>query len=237
MLGELISVGSSLLSGWLNNEAAEDRQNSAQNFSAEQFASRYQTTVKDMQAAGLNPMLAYSQGGGNAPSGTVSNAAPYGDLGSNFTQARMATAQVANIAADTENKKAQAALIEAQAAQAWASAGQSNANVGLINASVEKVQAEINKLRGDTNFEVQQDALRQIVWKLNQEGNLAQERGISEGQSRAMMAASIQKIFTEVDLNKLDIKAAEALNNLGRTSRELKPIIDMILGVIRAGRR
>lgn len=36
-------------------------------WSAQQFATRYQTTTKDMQAAGLNPMLAYSQGGGSPP--------------------------------------------------------------------------------------------------------------------------------------------------------------------------
>ena len=38
-------------------------------------STQYQTAVKDMQAAGLNPMLAYSQGGAGTPSGAVGYAA------------------------------------------------------------------------------------------------------------------------------------------------------------------
>jgi excinuclease UvrABC ATPase subunit len=56
---------------YMTNEANKDIANSANQFSAHQFANRYQTTVKDMQAAGLNPMLAYSQGGGSPPTAQV----------------------------------------------------------------------------------------------------------------------------------------------------------------------
>lgn len=48
--------------------AAQQNQAAANAFSAQQYATRYQTTVKDLQAAGLNPMLAYGQGAGSAPS-------------------------------------------------------------------------------------------------------------------------------------------------------------------------
>lgn len=69
--GGLISGGLSLLGGLFSNEANADQSLAANQFSAEQYAKRYQTTVKDMQAAGLSPMLAYSQGAGSAPSGAV----------------------------------------------------------------------------------------------------------------------------------------------------------------------
>lgn len=232
-----VGLVGNLFSGGMNNQAAEDRQDSANAFSAQQFATRYQTTVKDMQAAGLNPMLAYSQGVGSSPSGAVSNAAPYGDAGSSINQSRLTSAQVANVEADTRNKEASADLIAGQAAAAWSSASQSNANVGLINANVGKVQAEIDKLRGDTNFEEQQRILQNMAYKLHHEGSLASERSITEADSRNVMRASIQKIFTEVGLNKLDLQAAERLENLGRTSRELKPIIDMMISVIRSSKR
>jgi hypothetical protein len=49
------------------NQANADIAQANNAWSAQQFATRYQTTTKDMQAAGLNPMLAYSQGGGSPP--------------------------------------------------------------------------------------------------------------------------------------------------------------------------
>jgi hypothetical protein len=71
MLDGLISGGLGLLGGIFSNQSNRDIANQTNQFSAEQYAKRYQTTVKDLQAAGLSPMLAYSQGAGSAPSGQV----------------------------------------------------------------------------------------------------------------------------------------------------------------------
>ena len=70
-LDDLIAPAISLVGGLFSNESNRDIANQANQFSAQQYATRYQTTVKDMQAAGLSPMLAYSQGAGSAPSGQV----------------------------------------------------------------------------------------------------------------------------------------------------------------------
>ena len=64
-----VGGGLSLIGGMMGNDARAAQAREANAFSAQQFATRYQTTVKDMEAAGLNPMLAYSQGGGSPPSG------------------------------------------------------------------------------------------------------------------------------------------------------------------------
>ena len=119
----IAGVGGSLLSGFLNNSAASDRQSNAQGFSAQQFATRYQTTTADMKAAGLNPMLAYQQGGGNAPTSSAASSSGYPDVGAAYNASKMASAQAANIEADTSNKAAQAELWRAQAGAANASAG------------------------------------------------------------------------------------------------------------------
>lgn len=71
IMGGLVSGGLGLLGSSMSNDANRDIANVTNQFSAEQYAKRYQTTVKDMQAAGLSPMLAYSQGAGSAPSGQV----------------------------------------------------------------------------------------------------------------------------------------------------------------------
>lgn len=80
----------------------------------------YQRAVKDMQAAGLNPMLAYSQGGASSPSGAAGQAvapapmqntkAGLGDAGSAYLQAANIKAQTERTQAETDNVNADTAL-------------------------------------------------------------------------------------------------------------------------------
>jgi len=44
-------------------------------FQQAMFSTRYQMTMADMKAAGLNPILAYKQGGGNPPGGSLARGA------------------------------------------------------------------------------------------------------------------------------------------------------------------
>ena len=89
-------------------------------WSAQQYATRYQTTVKDLQAAGLNPMLAYGQGPGTAP--TASAVAPMqNSLGSAVEGYNKTRATSAAAALQTEQLKqvdSQTQLNTAQAAKA-----------------------------------------------------------------------------------------------------------------------
>jgi len=137
--------------------ASNERQMEFQKQSAQ---SQYQWAMDDMRKAGLNPMLAYKQGGAGTLSGASSSGASSSGFtssgasgsGSNYTPQNAGAAGVAaassgaatalaaarndaelkNIAADTLLKSSQDKTQTALQVQAMAQAGQANANSALM---------------------------------------------------------------------------------------------------------
>lgn len=76
----------------------------------------YQRAVQDMRAAGINPMVAFSQGGASSPSGALSTM--QNELSQGVTsgiEARRARAEFANLLEQNKLIKSQIALNSAQA--------------------------------------------------------------------------------------------------------------------------
>ena len=235
-LDDMLAIGGSLLGGFFNNQAASSRQEDAQAFSAQQYATRYQTTVKDMQAAGLNPMLAYSQGAGTAPSSSAASSSGYGDIGSTVNQSRIASAQVANVAADTENKKAQTANIDADTALKRAQTFLATAQEGLAGANADQARANIGYLETQSkriveeikNIPKEGDRLDALVKNLSAEYNLILEKTHNTVQATQQLKWLAVKTMLESDLTGFDVKAAQDLGNLGRYSKEGKVVLDVL---------
>lgn len=229
MLGPLLAVGTTLL----GHALAKDRQSDAQDFSAEQFKTRYQNTVADMKAAGLNPMLAYGQGGGSPPSSSAASASTH-DAGSSYSQERqvnlnekMNSAQVANVEADTAVKLEQAALARAQTAQAMSSANQADAAVTKIGQEVMNLKEQFK------NIPLEGNRLKMLVEQLFQSSELMMQQNLTQEQVRDHYRAMIGKLKNETDLLDLDLDAAKSLDNIGREYNQLKPIVDLIRSFIR----
>lgn len=215
--------------GLVDNLFANKRQDDAQEFSAQQFASRYQTTVKDMEKAGLNPALAYQQGGGSPPSGVVSSP------GNQFSNAGLVAAQMDNVKADTANKAAQAANIRAdtflkvaQEGLTGATTDQTRANISFLETQSKKISEEIK------NIPVEGDRLRALIKNLGAEYNLIRQKTASEEQATNQLKWLAVRTMTESDLLGLDLDAAEAAGNIGREMGQYKPIIDLVFQLLGA---
>lgn len=221
--------------GVLNNFFAGQRQEDAQDFSAQQFSTRYQTTVKDMQAAGLNPMLAYSQGGGNAPTSSAASAAGFENLGSTIIQSKLTNAQVQNIEAQTRLANAQAAAAEATALpQAQATLEKTLAEVGLTASQNANVQSQTqNNIEQLNNIKSENERIKRAAEMLYQQSNLLSQQQLTEVQRERVLRATAAKYVVETGLLNLDLSASESWGNAGRITREIRPFIDLLRSVIR----
>ena len=230
----LVGPAFSAASGLIGNLFAGDRQEAANEFSASQFANRYQTTVKDMQAAGLNPMLAYSQGGGNAPSSAIASS-NMPDVGATFVQSKIANAQEANLAAQTRLTNAEANVKEQFGMQqAQANLDSTLSNIGLTSAQTAKVNADTdNAIATLRNIKLEGDRLVKAANLLAEQANESFAKQLSESQRYEMLKAQARLYVSQAGLNELDLDAANKLENSGRIGQQIKPFFDMLRSILR----
>lgn len=166
-------------------------------FQADQAATQYQRGVKDMQSAGLNPALAYGQGGASAMQGaTASPSMPSGEAATG--SGRGVPVSLSDIM--------QSALMAKQVEKTEAEIGETEARTENLQTQSKYVGLEIASYNKITDTQIRQ--IEQAIQTSQAEKRL-KESGIHVNEAEAALKAK-QAILTGIDaesraqLNKLE---------------------------------
>jgi hypothetical protein len=196
----------------------------------------YQRQVKDLEASGLNPMLAYVKGGGaSTPSGSVAQVSnPVSAAASSAESASRvskSSADIENVGADTINKRAQRYLIEAQTGLAGTTSDEKRSHISLMESQANKIAAEIK------NIPLEGDRLIALAKQLRTTTELTGFQIGTEEQRAKQMSWMAVKTMLEGDLLGLDKAAILKAENFGKEFGQYKGIIDALISTFRMLKR
>lgn len=207
-IGGIASGVGSLIGGMNTNAANAAIAQQQMQFQADQSGTQYQRAVKDMEAAGLSPMLAYSQGGNSAATGaSIAMQNPVSPAISSAIQGMQAKANLDLIRSQEQLAKDQSA---AAIAQATKTSQETNNMIAQLPWNIEETISRIgqnsssaNQLRANANY------LTSMALGVDYENILKnKEANVNQGdlglyRARARAIEDIKKGFPSLQLGPL----------------------------------
>lgn len=132
--GEVIGGSLPIVGGAIQNASAKAFAREQMRFQERMSSTSYQRAVKDLRAAGLNPALAYSQGGASSPAGAGANFSNIGEGG-------------LSSALRVRESRAQLAFLEKQGQHVDSSTSKNNADAALAGANAARVALDMEMMK------------------------------------------------------------------------------------------
>jgi hypothetical protein len=211
------------------NSANQGNAQAQMDFQERMSNTAYQRQTKDMEAAGLNPMLAYMKGGGaSTPSGAM---ATYQSPVSGAAQA----ATSAQIPSNIRSTQATAKQTGAQTEYLTGSQTElTNTQINNLRTENDKAKAVIDNLRIEYQNLVKQGLnLTEVGNQIRKNIDLmsSQIYNFDMISSNTYVLTEINKL--EKQLRSYDVEAASGLGNIGREYNQLKGLLDVFRALTR----
>lgn len=149
----LSSYAGNLMSNDMNRYAADHAMDRSDDMAREQMGfqermsnTAYQRATEDMKKAGINPMVAFQQGGASTPAGAGGTSGMMPKLDSGIGGALSSALDVVKLKKDLDGNDAQIALNRASATNALAQAGAAGSSAKLTDANAKAVNSQLKSI-------------------------------------------------------------------------------------------
>lgn len=198
---------STLIGGRAQNVASAEAAQRQMDFQREMSDTSYQRQIKDLEAAGVNPMLVTKLGGASTPVGAMPS----------FV-----------------NPSAMAAQSFSAVQSSGAAAKQAQTSESLSDAQIDKINTEITNIKAVTrNLDSEEKRIWATTYMLNSQAELMIQQGVSQEVIRDHFRALISKLNEETTLLKNQVAVEAAFNDIGRSVGQFSKTAELLIQIIK----